>query len=318
MQRSEVIGDGALPRHVTPLEDEVIERILAPWTVQRYRTSDRAWLEIRERELRRMKKKARKRRLRSVATLLSGSFRTVGFVNERYTRTWSERPYPDVNVRQEGEKFDFYEWGEHGFVLRIVGRAALFQEAVVRALESLGPKTVLEVGCGMGTNLLVLSNLLPDVRFSGLEFTEAGVLRAREVQATQYPEALVGLSPRPMVNREAYRTVEFRQGNAAALPYPDRSFDVVYTILAVEQMESIREQAMREIVRVARSHVVMIEPLMDSNRDPLRRLAKIAKDHITLSVADLSSFGLRVETHYSGWPQKLTHGADLVVAAKVV
>ena len=75
---------------------------------------------------------------------------------------------------------------------------------------------------------------------------------------------------------------------------------------------------MREIVRVARLHVVMIEPLMDSNRDPLRRLAKIAKDHITLSVADLSSFGLRVETHYSGWPQKLTHGADLVVAAKVV
>ena len=71
-----------------------------------------------------------------------------------------------------------------------------------------------------------------------------------------------------------YSTVEFRQGNAAALPYPDRSFDVVYTILAVEQMESIREQAMREIVRVARSHVVMIEPLMDSNRDPLRRLAR--------------------------------------------
>lgn len=299
------------------LEDHDIERILAPWTVERFKTSDQGWQDIRERERAHMAKKLRKRRLGSLKTLLTGAYRDVGFVDEQYTRTWTERPYPDVNGRREGEKLDVYDWGEHGFVLRIGGEAALFQEVMTRALESLAPTTALEVGAGMGINLLVLSNLLPDIRFSGLELTDAGVRRAKEIQATSYPQALVGLSPRPMPEREAYRTVDFRQGDASRMPYPDKSFDVVYTILAVEQMESVRDAAMREIVRVARSHVVMIEPLMDSNSDPLRKLSKKAKDQITLSVADLAKYGLKVERHYAGWPQKLTHGSDMVIA-KVV
>ena len=299
---------------MTPLDDHDIERILAPWTVERFDVRDPCWLAIRERERAHMRKKLRKRRLGSLKTLLTGAYRDVGFVDKQYTKTWAERPYPDVNGRRKGEKLDVYDWGEHGFVLRIGGEAALFQEAMARALESLKPATALEVGAGMGINLLVLSNLLPDIRFSGLELTDAGVRRAKEVQATSYPLALVGLSPRPMPEREAYRTVDFRQGDAAKMPYPDKSFDAVYTILAVEQMESVREEAMREIVRVARSHVVMIEPLTDSNRDPLRRLSKKAKDQITLSVADLAKYGLKVEAHYAGWPQKLTHGSDMVIA----
>lgn len=299
------------------LEDQDIERILAPWTVERFDTSDRGWLDIRERERRHMARKLRKRRLGSLKTLLTGAYRDVGFVDAQYTKTWTERPYPDVDGRREGEKLDVYDWGEHGFVLRIGGEAALFQEAMVRALESLKPKTALEVGAGMGVNLLVLSNLLPEIRFSGLELTEAGVKRAKDVQAMGYPKALVGLSPRPMPEREGFRTVDFRQGDAAKMPYPDKSFDIVYTILAVEQMESVREQAMREIVRVAKDHVVMIEPLVDSNQDPLRKLSKKAKDQITLSVADLARYGLEVETHYAGWPQKLTHGSDLVIARVV-
>lgn len=297
-----------------PLNDIDIERIIAPWTVRRFRTSDPEWRQIYEHERSAMNRKARRRRLRSLTSLFTGSYRDVEYVRNYYDRTWGKRGFPDVNGRTEGEKVDQFEWGDHGFTLRLGGSHAMFIEGVARAIEHLRPARVLEVGCGMGSNLFVLANLFPDVRFDGIELTEAGVGRARAQQMEAFPEGLRGLSLRPMATTERYRSIAFTQGDASAMTFPDRSFDLVYTILAVEQMQSVRDAALREIVRVASSHVLLIEPLFDSNRDPLRKFSKRAKDHLRLAVDDLGRYGLEVEAHYNAWPQKLTEGVDMVLA----
>lgn len=296
------------------LNDHDIERIIEPWTVARFRTSDAAWRAIYEDELRFMTKKDRQRRLRSLSSFFTGSFRNVEFVRKQYNRTWGKRSFPDVNGRAVGEKLDQFEWGEHGFTLRLGGSHAMFIEAVARAIDHLRPERVLEVGCGMGSNLFVLANLFPDVRFDGIELTEAGVRRAREQQTQTFPEGLSGLSLRPMATTERYRSIAFTQGDASAMSFPDRAFDLVYTVLAVEQMQAVRDAALQEIVRVASSHVMLIEPFLDSNRDPLRELSKRAKDHVRLGVDDLGRYGLTVEAHYNAWPQKLTEGVDKVLA----
>lgn len=295
--------------------DEEIERLLSPWIARRMKTGEPAWQEIRQSEFKRMARKARWRWLRSARSLLTGAYRSVGFVDKQYNRTWASVPLPDIEAKSEWEKLEYYEWKDEGFILRYGGGIAIYQELLVRAIETIKPLQVLEVGSGMGTNVLVLSSIFSKIEFTGLELTEAGVTRARESQNTaQLPEPLAKLSPRTITDPTAFRKAQFIQGNAARMPFEDNRFDLVYTKKALEQMESVKEDALREIRRVCKGYVVFIEPLLDSNQDELRRISKKAKQHISLSVADLSRFGFDPVFHYAGWPQKITAGYDFAIA----
>jgi ubiquinone/menaquinone biosynthesis C-methylase UbiE len=72
------------------------------------------------------------------------------------------------------------------------------------------PERVLEVGCGTGAGTLFLAREFPQARVRGLDISEEMIERA---------VAKVGLDPEGRV--------AFRVGDAAALPYPDESFDLV-------------------------------------------------------------------------------------------
>jgi hypothetical protein len=71
--------------------------------------------------------------------------------------------------------------------------------------------------------------------------------------------------------------------------------------------------ALAEISRVARAHVVMLEPFADFNQSPLNRDFVSAKNYFSLTLDDLSSFGIEVMATYDDFPQKLTLGQGLVV-----
>ena len=71
------------------------------------------------------------------------------------------------------------------------------------------------------------------------------------------------MSPEPLLSRTAHQKITFMQGNAAELPFPDRSFDLVYTVHALEQMDEIAPKALSEIARVAKKRVIFIEPFRD-------------------------------------------------------
>jgi ubiquinone/menaquinone biosynthesis C-methylase UbiE len=50
------------------------------------------------------------------------------------------------------------------------------------------------------------------------------------------------------------------KGNAIRLPFPDNSFDLVYTRHTLEQMPTIYKEALDEIIRVSKRHVILFEP----------------------------------------------------------
>lgn len=102
--------------------------------------------------------------------------------------------------------------------------------AILRAIGSLPKATFLDVGCGMGGIVLALRE------------------RGYEAHGTEVSPYCLEHSP---------ARAWMRLGDACALPFPDRSFDVVTCIdmfqyLTREQME----RAAREIVRVARRFIV--------------------------------------------------------------
>lgn len=96
-------------------------------------------------------------------------------------------------------------------------------------------ETVLDIGCGAGTDLLLAARHVgPQGRAIGIDMTEAMRDRARAAAA------LTGLS-----------NVELREGDAAALPLPDASVDVVISN-GVLNLVPEKEKAFAEIRRVLR------------------------------------------------------------------
>jgi len=94
---------------------------------------------------------------------------------------------------------------------------------------------VLDVGCGTGTLLLQIRESFPSVATVGLDPDPKALARARR-----------------KFEREG-AAVRFDQGFADALPYPDASFDRVFSSMMFHHVETTdKEQMLREARRVLR------------------------------------------------------------------
>ena len=100
---------------------------------------------------------------------------------------------------------------------------------------------VLDVGCGKGFLLHEFTQAVPGVQVSGLDISRYALAHAK-------PEVASFLT----------------QGDAASLPFPDKSFDLVVSINTLHNLQLPElESALREIERVGRRHKYV---LMDSYR----------------------------------------------------
>ena len=121
-------------------------------------------------------------------------------------------------------------WSEGDFH-EIARQNVVMAEALCTALDPHAGQRVLDVACGSGTAALVVARRYCDV--TGIDYVPALIDRARQ---------------RAQV--EGY-SVEFRVGDAQALPFPDATFDAVVSVYGM-QFAPDQEQAARELVRVCR------------------------------------------------------------------
>jgi SAM-dependent methyltransferase len=209
------------------------------------------------------------------------------------------------------------EWRGRGMIARGSGTRRIHLLHLFRAVQRLRPSSVLEVGAGNGVNLMALAARFPEIRLAGIELTAGGVKAAQAcADSERLPEELLQFLPEPAVRTGVRGAIEFRQASAAALPFGDASFDLVFSALALEQMEEIRHQAISEMVRVAKTWVIMIEPFRDFNDEGLRRRYIRAQDYFSARVADLGSYGLEPLFVSADMPHKLTLKPAVVVARK--
>jgi SAM-dependent methyltransferase len=111
-----------------------------------------------------------------------------------------------------------------------------FARAMQAALPSSATR-ILEVGCGEGRQLVAIGTRYPGAQLVGLDLPD--------------PELEHAWADVP-----AARMV---QGSALALPFADRSFDLVMAVEVIEHLPD-PEQALREIARVASDAVVISVP----------------------------------------------------------
>jgi ubiquinone/menaquinone biosynthesis C-methylase UbiE len=133
-------------------------------------------------------------------------------------------------------------------------------------------------------------------------------------QDPRTPDLLRDFAVNPVRDVTAPTRLELQQGSAEALPLADKSADLVMTVLALEQMERIRPAALREIARVARHHVVMIEPFREWNAEDLWRGYIQRHDYWSGAIDDLPAFHLIPRAASVDMPQKLTFRTGIVVA----
>lgn len=239
-------------------------------------------------------------------------------VEAEYARAWGESDHGRYDLAIAPAADTPWLWGGQRLLASDIGATRWRQLLLVRAIERLKPRHVLEVGCGNGINLMLLSGRFPEIAFTGLELTAAGHQAACAFQEAhaELPAHLRAFAPLPLADATAFRRIRFVQGDATALPFADGAFDLVLTVLALEQMERVRAAALREIARVAARWTLMFEPFDEANRGIWPRLNVRRRGYFRGRIADLPTFGLDPLWAANDFPQEYFLRAALVLSAK--
>jgi len=154
-----------------------------------------------------------------------------------YLARVNDPEYPKPKAAALAKQWDYDYWDgdrriNYGGYRYIPGR----WEKVARAMaEHYGIRPgdrVLDVGCGKGYLLYDFTLVVPGVEVYGLDISKYAIRNAKEEIRDR-----------------------LQVGNANALPYPDRSFDLVVSITTLHNLHCYDlEKALREIERVGRKH----------------------------------------------------------------
>lgn len=294
------------------VDDRELLAAFEPFVTKRYDPGDPEWAGIVSQAAR---VQAAARRRRRLLGWVRHFRRTQRGIRAAYSLQWSQGRLEDqLTKRSSSVPFVFRG---HTFRAASQGEKRVHHRLLFRAVERLAPRSVLEVGAGNGVNVLTLAARFPGLRVTALEVTRGGVEATSALRALpELPRFLGEFSVEPPRDLTAHRRVSIIQGSGGALPFADGAFDLVFTVLALEQMEEIRDSALAELRRVSRGHVLMIEPFKDWNGSSIRRDYVVSHDYFSASVADLPGFGLQ-PIYTDEIPAKLARGAGVVLARVV-
>ena len=115
---------------------------------------------------------------------------------------------------------------------------------VEEQIRECNARRVLEVGAGSGMNIYLLSQMLPDVEFSGIALTPERIA----AEKTWFGE-----------NEDFEPNIQV--GDVTQLEFKDNSFDLVFSGHCFEQIDQHALQGVKEVCRVASKRVVFLEPI---------------------------------------------------------
>lgn len=238
-------------------------------------------------------------------------------VRDTYEKRWTAEAALSRFTRRP-ENCDPIVWRDQHYFAYSIWTKRVHLLFLMRLIEKLGPASVLEIGSGMGLNLCILAARFPQIKFTGIELTSAGHEMAQSFRAMpRLPEELTQFSPLRLKDEgKAHQKIQLHQGSAAQLPFEKGSFDLVYSIQALEQMEGLRDQVFQQIANVCSGHVAMFEPFAEWNRNPVRQGLISSRGFFAAGVSDLRRYGFEPVFASDDMPTKLAYGVGLVVARR--
>lgn len=119
------------------------------------------------------------------------------------------------------------------------------RSVMVQKIRSYSPRSVLDFGCGTGPQLYLLSQVLKETKFLGLELNKHAVIFGQN----KFKEENIS-------NVElVYKTANYLS------KIPDKSFDVIYTMAVMFYIGPDKiEKIAKEMLRIAKKAVILAEP----------------------------------------------------------
>jgi SAM-dependent methyltransferase len=238
--------------------------------------------------------------------------RDVNHVIREYGSQWSpdNRQYAEANDQARAM---FLVRGRPVFVNGwfIVKR---YTDLILQAIERLQVGSVLEVGSGRGKNLALFALRRPDLQLTGLELTDTGVANSVKLAEDLPPQFLkvAGVSRNLDEARSAVKKIQFHRGDATKMPFADKSFDLSFTSLVLEQIPRDFPKALQEMRRVTRRYCVFNEAFAEANNWRGRKhLTRV--DYFRSSFKEFERYGLEPIYFTTDLPQKLTFRSGFLV-----
>jgi arsenite methyltransferase len=143
---------------------------------------------------------------------------------------------------------------------------------VLERLGLRGDERILDLGCGRGAVLLLAAQHLTTGRAVGVDLWRSVDQSGNSAQATQRNAVAEGVADR----------VELHTADMTALPFPDNSFDLVLSSLAIHNISGRagREKAISEAVRVLRPGGRLLIADVRATRHYRDHLAKLGMNDI--------------------------------------
>ena len=170
--------------------------------------------------------------------------RDEGYVKKYYAR-WSKKNFLSINPEKDTH-FMPTKWKNKTYMMNGFARRRFMLNQLINLIKVIKPKSILEVGCGYGFYPILLSSVFPKIKIAGIELTNEGINSALLMQKKKnLPKYWERFVPHKIVSQSAFKEINFIQGSAKEMPFRDNSFDLVFTSLALEQMENIRMKALK-------------------------------------------------------------------------
>jgi ubiquinone/menaquinone biosynthesis C-methylase UbiE len=138
-------------------------------------------------------------------------------------------------VLNDGWRYDLMGWFHDIFSFR--GKLRALRQKTISLAHLQPGEQVLDVGCGTGTLALdAATRVAPGGRVVGVDPGSQQIARAR-AKAARHPERNVA--------------IEFQLGVIEQLPFPEQTFDVVFSTLMLHHLPTpLKRQGLTEIARV--------------------------------------------------------------------
>ena len=159
-----------------------------------------------------------------------------------YLARVNDPEYPKPRAAELAKKWDYDYWdGDrricYGGYKYMEGRWEKVARAIVDHYGLKAGSKVLDLGCGKGFQLFEFTRVCPGIEVYGLDISEYAMANAKE----------------EISNR-------LTLGNATSLPWPDKYFDLVFSLTTLHNLHNYDlEKALREVERVGKNKYICVE-----------------------------------------------------------
>jgi len=232
-----------------------------------------------------------------------------------YNLHWKNFSYNEYFLK----KYIFFKYKNKKFICPKGLTTKIFQSLLLNEINLLKSKYILEIGSGNGLNLLFLSSVYPQKIFTGIDLSNEGVSLSKEHMKKKTRLDKIIFDGFDLKNKKIKiaNNLEFHLMNANNLKFNNNSFDLVFTSLALEQMDSIKFEVLREILRVSKKYVILFEPFSNLNREIIASLHHKLSSYFNMSYSQLNNLNIKILKKIDNFPQKINRRAGFVVFEKM-